>query len=233
MCASDVPVVRRGRDMHIIYWVTVGERDKMASSQIMNGKQRDRIASYAMNNSYRSNYTAANNATGNAAAGPSIQANQQQRRKKSYRARGCRGGASRKNSSRKKNLDSTDEENDSTVLNNNIEIKHSANKNMSKSRSYKTGTLSILPKEEFKHLPPLRSDAVDDSDKPILPSRDIRENLIATHRTRTRNVQSVIARPSANGKSNAVSQMGGFSFFSISPRSFLTGMKTSTPFKAE
>ena len=206
----------------------------MASSQIMNGKQRDRIASYAMNNSnsYRSNTTANNNnatGTGNVAAGPSIQANQQQRRKKSYRARGCRGGASRKNSSRKKNLDSIDEEN----LNNNV-IKHSANNNMSKSRSNKTRTLSILPKEEIKYLPPLRSDAADDSDKPILPSRDIRKNPTAPHRhrTRTRNVQSVIARPSANEKSNAVGQMGGFSFFSISPRSFLTGKKTSASFKS-
>jgi len=195
----------------------------------MNGKQRDRIASYAMNNSYRSNYTAANNATGNAAAGQSIQANQQRRRKKSYRARGCRGGASRKNSSRKKNLDSIDEENDCRVLNNN-EIKHSANNNMS-SRSNKTRTLSILPKEEIKYLLPLRSDAADDSDKPILPSRDIRENPVAaTNRTRTRNVQSVIARPSAHGKFNAVGHMGGFSFFSISPRSFLTGKKTSKSF---
>ena len=196
----------------------------MASSQIMNGKQRDRIASYAMNNSYRSN-TTANNATGNAAAiVPSIQVNQQ-RRKKSYRARGCRGGASRKNSSRKKNLDSIDEENDSRVLNNNETIKHSANKHTSKSRSNKTRTLSILPKEEIKHLPQLRSDAADDGDKPILPSRDIRENPIAMNR-----IQSVIARPSAHGKSNAGSQMGGFSFFSISPRSFLTGKKTSALF---
>ena len=199
----------------------------MASSQIMNGKQRDRIASYAMNNSYRLNTTANNaNATG------SIKANQQQRRKKSYRARGCRGGASRKNSSRKKNLDSIDEENDSSILNNNV-IKQSANKNMSKSRSNKTRTLSILPKEEINYLPSLRSDAADDGDKPILPSRDIRENPIAaTNRTRTINVQSVIARPSDNGKSNAVGQMGGFSFFSISPRSFLTGKKTSASFKS-
>ena len=130
-------------------------------------------------------------------------------------------------------MDSIDEENDIRVLNNNNEIKHSvsANKNMSKSRCNKTRTLSILPKEEFKHLPPLRSDAADD--KPILPSRDIRENPIAaTNRTRKSNVQSVIARPSAHGKSNAVGHMGGFSFFSISPRSFLTGKKTSTPFKS-
>jgi len=203
----------------------------MASSQIMNGKQRDRLASYAMNNSYRSNYTAANNATGNAAAGPSIQANKQQRRKKSYRARGCRGGASRKNSGRKKNLDSIDEENDMRVLNNN-ETKHLANNNMSKRRSNKTRTLSILPKEEIKYLPPLRSDAAGDGDKPILPSNDIRENpaIVVTHRTRKSNVQSVIARPSAHGKFNAVGHMGGFSFFSISPRSFLTGKKTSKSF---
>ena len=191
-----------------------------------NGKQRDRVASYAGGMLNRSN--------SGGGTSSSIQVNQ---KKKSYRARGCRGGASRKSSRKKQIADEENEENDPTLLNSHIMHGAATKQTISidgseKRRSKrqvdsenKMRTLSILPKEEVKQM---------DHGVNNIGSRSILPNALndtANHTTttikNTSNVQSVIGRPSASNasKSNAGHTSGGFSFFCISPRSFLSGKR--------
>lgn len=192
-----------------------------------NGKQRDRVASYAGGMLNRSN--------SGGGTSSSIQVNQ---KKKSYRARGCRGGASRKSSRKKQIADEENEENDPTLLNSHIMHDAATKQTISiddseKRRSKrqvdsenKMRTLSILPKEEVKQM--------DHSVNNIAGSKSSLPNVLhdtTNHTTTTikstSNVQSVIGRPSASttSKSDAGHTSGGFSFFCISPRSFLSGKR--------
>ncbi len=155
-------------------------------------------------------------------------------KKKNYRARGCRGGASRKSKTKKQqqSASSSGVENDPTLLNANVEKQTTHDIHEEASDSKQTGSdkakarsLSILPNTSgLADQEGLESDVDGEaSSKPILPSMTYENVLHNT--TRAQNNQPAIARPTSSNKSEGLSGGGGFSFFCISPRSFLSGRR--------
>jgi len=196
-----------------------------------NGNQRDRVASYAGGMLNRVN-----------GGGPSIQV---PNKKKPYRARGCRGGASRKGRSNRKNQSKThsrqNEENDPSRLNNNLYAKdfdrHDTRSDNPKVNTHvfsdnKARTLSILPTESTIEI-----DLIDQSRQVVahgMSRKDYGPKSIPTDVLHTRGPTSAtkgatlsgaIARPASISFTGDGSVGGGFSFFCISPRSFLSGRK--------
>ena len=171
----------------------------------------------------------------------------QHQKKKSYRARGCRGGSSRKAGARRKQFaNNENEENNPSLLNtipehenvNNTQVgasshpKQPAMQRRASAEQYENTMrgVSILPKGgEVKQMnapPPHRSTNPLDNAKPILPSVPlINANHTAVSMNGKRNVSSVIGRPSSASNKPDTRNNTGFSFFSISPRSFLSGKR--------
>lgn len=213
----------------------------------INGKQKDRVASYAGGMLNRVN-----------GGGSSAHAHD---KKKPYRARGCRGGASRKARSSRKNPPMThsrqNEENDPSRLNHNSYVE-GADKHDTPSDGTKSSpcvfsdnparTLSILPTGSELNVYQGTSGGITESTievdflgqsqhvadsmsrqcepKPIRPN--VLHERAPTSTSKGAIVSSAIDRPPSNAVAGDGIDSGGFSFFCISPRSFLTGRKTRT-----
>ena len=238
-----------------------------------NGKQRDRVASYAGGGS-----------GSNGGGGPSssssslLQANQ---KKKPYRARGCRGGVSRKTKKKQQQQamqlqmkqqqqqqttaknpsaimkSDSNEENDPSRLNN---LKHDGSVFVNASINVDSGkpdtantirpdnkmrTLSILPNGSILNVHATAGGGEYDATESNVETELISSSSIHATRSNTGEFRpflpghafqgmivpaasSAIARPTnatTASSSTASSGGGGFSFFSISPRSFLSGQK--------
>ena len=214
----------------------------------INGKQKDRVASYAGGMLNRVN--------------GSVPSTQLDDKRKPYRARGCRGGASRKGRNSRKNQSIThsrqNEENDPSRLNNNSYFndsdKYETHSDNVKENSHffsnnKARTLSILPTGSEMNVcqgtngliteSTIEIDLLDQS-QPVTDSMFsaraaksnlpdvLRERIPKSSTSKGATVFSAIDRPASTSLTGDGNIGGGFSFFCISPRSFLSGRKAKT-----
>lgn len=208
-----------------------------------NGKQRDRVASYA------GMLTRVNGGE------PPAQVHD---KKKPYRARGCRGGQSRKGRNSRKNHSIAhsrqNEENDPSRVNNYSYVKNSGTRkcysdntklNTEVFSNNKVRTLSILPSGSELNVYQGTSGHITESTIEInildrtqqfdgsrsskceraLTPLDVLQNRASKPKTKNATASSEIDRPASASSTADGNVGGGFSFFCISPRSFLSGRK--------